>query len=72
MLLPRTAHGGSPTRLHSSARPTSPSSCTREGGFFKAELKFPDDFPNNPPEMRFITPMWHPNSQCGARARAWR
>jgi hypothetical protein len=34
----------------------------REGGFFKAELKFPDDFPSNPPEMKFVTKMWHPNS----------
>ena len=24
-----------------------------EGGYFKATLKFPDDFPNNPPEMTF-------------------
>jgi hypothetical protein len=36
----------------------------REGGFFKAELKFPEDFPNSPPEMKFVTPMWHPNSAC--------
>ncbi len=33
-----------------------------EGGFFKARLSFPEDFPLNPPKMRFITPMWHPNS----------
>ena len=32
-----------------------------EGGFFKAELKFPDDFPNNPPKMKFLTKMYHPN-----------
>ena len=32
-----------------------------EGGFFKAALKFPDDFPNSPPEMRFLSDMWHPN-----------
>ncbi len=35
-----------------------------EGGFFKAILKFPQDFPQNPPEMKFITQMWHPNSKC--------
>lgn len=34
-----------------------------EGGFFKAIMKFPTDFPQNPPEMRFITKMWHPNSK---------
>lgn len=32
-----------------------------EGGFFKAILKFPNDYPNNPPEMKFLTKMWHPN-----------
>lgn len=33
-----------------------------EGGFFKARLLFPPEFPLLPPKMRFITPMWHPNS----------
>ncbi|KAF4668022.1 hypothetical protein FOL46_002179 [Perkinsus olseni] len=32
-----------------------------EGGLFSAILQFPEDFPNNPPAMRFETPMWHPN-----------
>ena len=32
-----------------------------EGGFFKALLKFPEDYPNNPPDMKFVTEMWHPN-----------
>ena len=32
-----------------------------EGGYFKAQLKFPDDYPNNPPQMTFKTKMWHPN-----------
>lgn len=32
-----------------------------EGGFFKATLHFPEDFPNMPPEMRFVSEMWHPN-----------
>lgn len=32
-----------------------------EGGFFKAILTFPNDFPQSPPEMKFITEMWHPN-----------
>ena len=32
-----------------------------EGGFFNARLEFPPDFPNSPPVMRFITPIWHPN-----------
>lgn len=32
-----------------------------EGGFFKARLVFPSDFPNMPPTMTFISEMWHPN-----------
>jgi ubiquitin-conjugating enzyme E2 G1 len=32
-----------------------------EGGLFKAALKFPEEYPNKPPTMHFITPMWHPN-----------
>lgn len=32
---------------------------------FKAELIFPFDFPSRPPTMRFISPMWHPNSLFG-------
>jgi ubiquitin-conjugating enzyme E2 G1 len=32
-----------------------------EGGFFSAKLEFPQDFPNSPPVMTFLTPMWHPN-----------
>lgn len=34
-----------------------------EEGMFKAELQFPDDFPNNPPKMIFTSEMWHPNSK---------
>lgn len=32
-----------------------------EGGFFKGVLTFPQDYPNNPPEFRFTSEMWHPN-----------
>jgi ubiquitin-conjugating enzyme E2 G1 len=32
-----------------------------EGGFFSAKLEFPQDFPNSPPVMTFLTPIWHPN-----------
>ena len=35
-----------------------------EGGFFSAKLEFPQDFPNSPPVMTFLTPMWHPNGKC--------
>ena len=32
-----------------------------EGGIFPAELKFPKDYPLNPPTMRFLGEVWHPN-----------
>ena len=32
-----------------------------EGGFFKAKLLFPTDYPLNPPKMKFISEIWHPN-----------
>ncbi|KAJ3729162.1 ubiquitin-conjugating enzyme [Lentinula guzmanii] len=38
-----------------------PSDTLYEGGFFKARLTFPPEFPLLPPKMKFITPMWHPN-----------
>ncbi|KAI5797652.1 ubiquitin-conjugating enzyme/RWD-like protein [Geopyxis carbonaria] len=31
------------------------------GGFFKARLSFPQDYPHSPPKMKFETPIWHPN-----------
>jgi ubiquitin-conjugating enzyme E2 G2 len=34
-----------------------------EGGVFEAELKFPEDYPLKPPEMRFLDRMWHPNGK---------
>ena len=40
---------------------TGPEDTIFEGGYFKAILTFPQDFPQNPPEMKFITEMWHPN-----------
>ncbi|EDL15950.1 mCG49160 [Mus musculus] len=32
-----------------------------EGGYFKAHLKFPIDYPYSPPTFWFLTKMWHPN-----------
>lgn len=34
-----------------------------EGGFFKAHLHFPKEYPLRPPKMKFITEIWHPNSK---------
>lgn len=41
---------------------TGPEGTPYSGGCFTARLSFPPDYPLNPPKMRFITPMWHPNS----------
>lgn len=32
------------------------------GGFFKARLSFPLEYPHMPPKMKFETPIFHPNS----------
>jgi len=32
-----------------------------EGGYFKAGLKFPPDYPYSPPSFKFLTKVWHPN-----------
>ncbi|KAH6772033.1 ubiquitin-conjugating enzyme 27 [Perilla frutescens var. hirtella] len=39
-----------------------------EGGTFKIDITLPDGYPFEPPKMRFVTKVWHPNisSQSGA------
>lgn len=32
-----------------------------ENGIYKCVMNFPDDYPNSPPKMKFISEMWHPN-----------
>lgn len=32
-----------------------------EGGKFILEIKVPETYPFNPPKVRFITRIWHPN-----------
>ncbi|ESO10838.1 hypothetical protein HELRODRAFT_71946 [Helobdella robusta] len=32
-----------------------------QGGYFKAQMKFPQDYPYSPPKFNFLTRMWHPN-----------
>ncbi|ODV62934.1 SCF E2 ubiquitin-protein ligase catalytic subunit CDC34 ASCRUDRAFT_74380 [Ascoidea rubescens DSM 1968] len=31
------------------------------GGYFKAQMKFPNDFPYSPPTFKFTPPIYHPN-----------
>ena len=44
-----------------------PSNTLYEGGLFTAILIFPKDFPNNPPDMKFETEMWHPNGESSTK-----
>ncbi|XP_013409901.1 ubiquitin-conjugating enzyme E2 K [Lingula anatina] len=32
-----------------------------EGGKYQLEIKIPETYPFNPPKVRFITKIWHPN-----------
>ncbi|EPZ36163.1 ubiquitin conjugating enzyme E2 [Rozella allomycis CSF55] len=32
-----------------------------EGGFFKARMSFPKEYPLMPPKLKFVDEMWHPN-----------
>jgi ubiquitin-conjugating enzyme E2 G1 len=32
-----------------------------EGGFFKAMMNFPRDYPNLPPKLQIKSDFWHPN-----------
>lgn len=38
-----------------------PSDTCYEGGVFPATLTFPADYPLNPPKMKFVPPIFHPN-----------
>jgi len=38
-----------------------PTDTLYEGGVFNALLKFPEEYPNMPPKMRFTTKLYHPN-----------
>ena len=39
-----------------------------EGGVFEIDISIPDQYPFEPPRMKFISKIWHPNisSQTGA------
>lgn len=38
-----------------------PSSTPYKGGLYKTEVVFPPNYPTEPPTVRFLNEMWHPN-----------
>jgi len=38
-----------------------PTDSLYEGGYFTAHLTFPEEYPQRPPKLKFISDMWHPN-----------
>ena len=47
---------------------TGPDGTPYEGGVFDVDIVIPAEYPFEPPKMKFITKIWHPNvsSQTGA------
>jgi len=52
---------------HIKAHITGPPETPYEGGKFYLDIKIPDSYPFKAPEVKFVTPLWHPNvsSQTG-------
>ena len=44
-----------------------PSSTPYSGGVFKLEISIPERYPFEPPKLRFVTPIYHPNVDSGGR-----
>merc|ERR1711942_267010 len=38
-----------------------------KGGVFKLEIRVPDRYPFEPPHVKFLTPIYHPNIDAGGR-----
>lgn len=36
--------------------------CPHAGGIYQIRLLFPDQYPEKPPKVKFVTEMFHPNS----------
>jgi len=44
-----------------------PAETPYEGGFFQAEMSFPEDYPNMPPKLIITSDFWHPNVYSDGR-----
>ena len=38
-----------------------------KGGIFKLEVRIPDRYPFEPPNVKFLTPIYHPNIDAAGR-----
>ncbi|XP_074598530.1 ubiquitin conjugating enzyme 4 [Brevipalpus obovatus] len=47
--------------MHLRGRIAGPPDTPYEGGIFIIDIRIPETYPFNPPKMRFITKIWHPN-----------
>ena len=59
---------GKPGWRHLVGTITGPEGTAYEGGVFDVDILIPTEYPFEPPKMKFITKIWHPNvsSQTGA------
>ena len=59
---------GKPGHRHLVGTITGPEETCYEGGVFDVDILIPKEYPFEPPKMKFITKIWHPNvsSQTGA------
>lgn len=46
---------------------TGPENSPYEGGIFELDLSITDRYPFEPPKLRFITPIYHPNIDSTGR-----
>jgi len=56
------------SEMHLVGKIKGPDETPFEGGVFSVDIEVPNDYPFQPPKMKFITKVWHPNvsSQTGA------
>lgn len=55
--------------LHLQGSFAGPTGTCYEGGTFVVDIVIPDQYPFQPPKMKFLTPVYHPNisSQTGGK-----